>query len=61
MKVNYFQKGADVSQPENIKANAAEARSEETRSFVRTVKGATWRKYPQKRRSVSSWKASAGR
>ena len=45
MKVNYFQKGADVSQPENIKANVAEARTEETRSFVRTAKGATRRKY----------------
>ena len=46
MKVDYFQKGADVSQSEDIKANVAEARSEETRSFVRTVKGATRRKYP---------------
>jgi transposase len=46
VKVNYFQKGADVSQSENIKATAAEARTEETRSFVRTVKGATRRKYP---------------
>jgi transposase len=46
MKVHYFQKGANVSQSENIKANVAEARTEETRSFVRTVKGATRRKYP---------------
>ena len=35
-----------MSQSEDIKANVAEARSEETRSFVRTVKGATRRKYP---------------
>ena len=35
-----------MSQSENIKATAAEARTEQTRSFVRTVKGATWRKYP---------------
>ena len=38
MKVNYFQKGADVSQSENIKATVAEERSEQTRSFVRVVK-----------------------
>jgi hypothetical protein len=35
-----------VSQSENIKSMAAEARIEETRSFVRTVKGATRCKYP---------------
>ncbi len=35
-----------MSQSENIKSIAAEARTEETRSFVRTVKGATRRKYP---------------
>ncbi len=35
-----------MSQSENNKAIAAEARTEETRSFVRTVKGATRRKYP---------------
>jgi len=43
MKVHYFQKGADVSQSENIKANVAEGRTKEIRSFVRTVKSATWR------------------
>jgi transposase-like protein len=46
VKVKYSQKGADVSQSENVKANVAEARTEETRSFVRTVKGATRCKYP---------------
>ena len=35
-----------MSQSENSKATAADARSEQTRSFVRTVKGATRRKYP---------------
>ena len=35
-----------MSQSENIKSMAAEARIEETRSFVRTVKGATRCKYP---------------
>jgi len=34
-----------VSQSEIIKANVAEERSEQTRSFVRTVKAATRRKY----------------
>jgi transposase len=46
VKVKYSQKGADVSQSENSKTTAAEARTEQTRSFVRTVKGATRRKYP---------------
>ncbi len=35
-----------MSQTENSKAMAADARTEETRSFVRTVKVATRRKYP---------------
>jgi len=35
-----------VSQSEITKATAADARTEQTRSFVRTVKGATRRKYP---------------
>ena len=34
-----------MSQSEVSKAEAAEERSEETRSFVRTVKAATRRKY----------------
>jgi len=38
MKVNYFQKGADVSQSVISKATAADERSEQTRSFVRMVK-----------------------
>ncbi len=35
-----------MSQSQISKATAAEERSEQTRSFVRTVKGATRRKYP---------------
>ena len=35
-----------MSQSESSKAMAADARTEQTRSFVRTVKGATRRKYP---------------
>ncbi len=35
-----------MSQPDTDKALAAEERSQETRSFVRTVKAATRRKYP---------------
>ena len=35
-----------MSQPEHIKAMAVDARSEQTRPFVRTVKAATRRKYP---------------
>ena len=42
---SYPQKGADVSQLEVSKAEAAEERSEQTRSFVRTVKAAARRKY----------------
>ena len=45
MSVEYPQKRADVSESEVSKAEAAEGRSEETRSFVRTVKAATRRKY----------------
>ena len=35
-----------MSQSEINKTTAAEARTEQTRTFVRTVKGATRRKYP---------------
>ena len=35
-----------MSQSENSKTTAAEARTEQTRTFVRTVKDATRRKYP---------------
>ena len=35
-----------MSQSESSKAMAADARTEQTRSFVRAVKGATRRKYP---------------
>ena len=45
VKVEYSQKGADVSQSDTDKALAAQERSQETRSFVRTVKAATRRKY----------------
>ena len=38
-------KGADVFETDVNKSEAAEHRSEETRSFVRTVKAATRRKY----------------
>jgi GH25 family lysozyme M1 (1,4-beta-N-acetylmuramidase) len=41
----YSQKGVDVSQSQESKTDAAQGRSEETRSFVRTVKAATRRKY----------------
>jgi len=46
MKVKDSQKGADVSQSEISKATATDVRSEQTGSFVRTVKAATRRKYP---------------
>ena len=45
MRVEYLMKGADVSQSQVSKAEAAQERSEQTRSFVRTVKAATRRKY----------------
>jgi transposase len=45
VKVKYSQKGADVSQSVISKATAAEERSEQTRSLIRTVKAATRRKY----------------
>ena len=45
MRVEYLMKGVDVSQSQVIKAEAAQQRSDETRSFVRTVKAATRRRY----------------
>jgi transposase len=45
MRVEYLMKGADVPQSQVSKAEDAEERSEETRSFVRTVKAATRRRY----------------
>ena len=45
MRVEYLMKGVDVSQSQVSKAEAAQERSEETRSFVRTVKAATRRRY----------------
>ena len=45
LRVEYSGKGADVSQPDNDKAPDAQERSQETKSFVRTVKAATRRKY----------------
>jgi len=45
VRVEYLMKGADVSQSQVSKAEAAQERSEQTRSFVRTVKAATRRKY----------------
>ena len=50
-----------MSQLEVSKAEAAEERSEQTRSFVRTVKAAARRKYTPKRRSELFWRASAAR
>ncbi len=45
MRVEYLIKGADVSESQVSKAEVAQERSEQTRSFVRTVKAATRRKY----------------
>ena len=45
MRIEYLMKGVDVSQSQVSKAEAAQERSEETRSFVRTVKAATRRRY----------------
>ena len=45
MRVEYLMKGVDVSQSQVSKAEAAQQRSDETRSFVRTVKAATRRRY----------------
>ena len=45
MRVEYPMKGVDVSQSTASKSEAADRRSEETRSFVRTVKAATRSKY----------------
>ena len=51
-----------MSQTETAKAVAAEERTEETRSFVRTVKAASRRKYtPEENRSASCWRDSGGR
>ena len=51
-----------MSQTETGKAVAADERTEAARSFVRTVKAATRRKYTPKRRLVlSCWRASAAR
>ena len=45
MRVEYLMKGVNVSQLQISKAEAAQQRSDETRSFVRTVKAATRRRY----------------
>ena len=45
MRVEYLMKGVDVSQSQVSKAEAAQQRSDETRSFVRTVKAATRRRH----------------
>ena len=47
-----------MSQSDVSKGEAADQPSGETRSFVRTVKAATRRRYTLKRRSVSSWRDS---
>jgi len=45
MRVEYLMKGAEMSQSDVSKAEAADQRSEQTRSFVRRVRSATRRKY----------------
>ena len=45
MEVEYLKKGADVSQSQVRKPEAAEERTEQTRSFVRRVRAASRRKY----------------
>ena len=45
MRIEYLMKGVDVSQSQVSKEEAAQERSEETMSFVRTVKAATRRRY----------------
>ena len=45
MRVEYLMKGAATSQSDVSKAEAADQRSEQTRSFVRRVRAATRRKY----------------
>ena len=45
MRVEYLMKGAAMSQSDVSKAEAADQRSEQTRSFVRRVRAATRRKY----------------
>ena len=52
-----------MTQSEVSKAEAAQDRSEETRSFVRRVKAATRRRYApeEKRRYGSCWRGSVVR
>ncbi len=45
MRVEYLMKGAEMSQSDVSKAEAAQERSEQARSFVRRVRAATRRKY----------------
>ena len=45
MRVEYLMKGTAMSQSDVGKAEAADQRSEQTRSFVRLVRAATRRKY----------------
>jgi transposase len=45
VEVEYLMKGADVSQSQVSKAEAAEKRTEQTKSFVRRVRAASRRKY----------------
>jgi len=45
VRVKYLRKGADVSQLDVSKADAADRRSDQTRSFVRQVRAAARRKY----------------
>ena len=45
MRIEYSQRGAETSQTESQKTQAAEDRTEETRSFVRRVRTAARRRY----------------
>ena len=45
VRIEYSQRGAETSQTESQKTQAAEDRTEETRSFVRRVRTAARRRY----------------
>ena len=45
VRIEYSQRGAEMSQTESQKTQAAEERTEETRSFVRRVRTAARRRY----------------
>ena len=47
-----------MSQDNMDQGQAAETKTQETRTFIRQVRSATRRKYARKTRSASSWKGS---